>query len=241
MKTWLVHSQLMLWPQKQLPVSRFFNLLAVSRTLTMTKNHSQQRQSPQHTLSLRSYLPFASPLLSSPPILSLQMLFGKLSPIHIHSYVSSSSLLHRCCLAHVYPSLSSSFSLSSISPHPHLFTSSLLLHLLFCTRLCLSLHLLSLLIFLPLSTPHSFLHFFNFPPQKPNYSNPPFLSCLSSFFSSLLTPVLPSPPDISPRCFLDRDDLSCSDNETEKCPEAKEVLVVLGWRGHVTVICSQPG
>lgn len=145
------------------------------------------------------------------------MLFGKLSPVHIHSYLSSSSLLHRCCLAHVYPSPSS----SSLSPFLY-FSSSPPLHCFSLATPCL----LHQILFVSPSalSPNvsSFLHPVFLPslPRSPSTQTQMFKLSTSLVF--LLHFFVPPHPVISPRCFLDRDDLSSSDNETEKCPEANE-------------------
>lgn len=183
----------------------------------MTKNHSQWRQpSPRHTLSLRCSFFLHSPLLPFLPLqmsLSLQMLFGKLSPVHIHSYLLL-SLLRRCCLALSYPSpspSSSSFSpLRCFSSSPPLHSLSLaspsLIHqILFVSPSALSPNF-------PTSLHPPFLLYL---PHFPSTHTQLFklsISLLFFFFPSIL--LLSSHPDISSRCFLDRDDLSCSDNET---------------------------
>lgn len=185
----------------------------------MTKNHSQWHQPSLGTLSLRCSFFLPSPLLPFLPLqmsLSLQMLFGKLSPVHIHSYLLF-SLLHRCCLALSYPSpLPLLFLLSAAALHPHLYTPSLLLHLLFFTRFCLSLS--------------------QFP-----FLSPPLVPSLPSTLSLYTHPTVQTLH--FPLVFLPSfhtftlfpSDLSCSDNETLRC---KISTCCFGWRGRVTVTCS---
>lgn len=108
--------------------------------------HSRQRQSsPRRALTLRSLLPLTSPPIKD--LISVQMLFGKLSLVHIHSYLA---LLHRCCLTHVYPSPSSAFSPLLLPP-----SLSLFFHLLLVTNAVF----LSICSFFPPSFPSSLLPF----------------------------------------------------------------------------------
>lgn len=224
------------WLKKQLPDLGFFT------SFNSLNSGVIPHLSLSLSLLLRSFPPLTSPLPPSLPLqmlLSLQMLFGALTPVHIHSYhSSSSSLLHRCCLAHVFLSFFS-------SPLP-LFTPPLLSltlavpctlrQILFVSPSALSPNFPSSLhpLFVP-SFPHisQYTH-----PRHKNLHFP--LVFISSVHFLAPHPCSSISPLSSPRCFLDSLNLSCRDNETEKYPAAKQVLVVLGCRGRVTVICSQP-
>lgn len=208
----------------------------------MSKNHSQRRQpSPRHTLSLRSSLPLASPLLPSSHYRCYSHYRCCLESSLPHTSTAPSPLppsLRRCCLAHVYPSLSSSSLFSFLLPLsiPHL-SHSFSLSLTSASRphpdsVCLSICSVSQFPFLsPPLIPSS--DFLAFPLHaRPNVQTLRFPSFFSFFSLPLHTPALRLIP--LPRCSLDRDDLSRSENETEKRPAATEELVVLGWGGVVS-------
>lgn len=224
------HSQLMLRPLKRLPSSGIFNSLALSTTLVMTVDPRTAASAITSAQSRVSNLPFPTLHLASP------------------------SSRHRCrsrcrwCLESLLPYASAVISSSPSSAdvvwhippvpsslHPHLLryftlaSPSLLRHILLVSPSALSPNF-------PVPSP----------PLIPSLTSTTHtqlfklsVSLLFFFLTSMLSPT--SHPSISPRCFRDRDDLSCGDIKTERCSEAQEVLVVFGWRGRVTVTCSQPG
>lgn len=176
--------------------------------------HSRQCQSsPRCALTLRSLLPLTSP----PPLktlISVQMLFGKLSPIHTHGYLA---LLHRCCLAHVYLSPSSAFSPLLLPP-----SLSLCFHLLFVTN---AVFLSICSFFPPVSLPHFSRGFFS-----PSFQTFPL--CSTQIFFSLCS-------SISPRCFWAQT-ISPADAIKLKSLLRQEKYLLFGLGGPVTVIRLQP-
>lgn len=185
-------------------MSGFFNLLAVSTTLTMTKNHSQQRQSsPQHTLSLRSSLPLASPLLPSfhyRCCSHYRCCLGSFLPYTSTATSPLPPLLHRCCLAHVYPSLSSSSFSPLLYPHFHssLATPSLPHQILFVSPSALSPNF-------PSSLHPSFHPLLTFPLHLPELS----FSFLFPLCPSLL--FLPPHPQFFRLTLTSRPDVFCTE------------------------------
>lgn len=197
----------------------FFNLLAVSTTLTMTKNHSRQHQS-----------------IFSPPLPSTHYRCRS----HYRCCLESFLRTHPTATAPLPPSFTDVIWHTSNHPLLPLLSSPFLLFIPTFTLLpCFtfpssspdsaSLHLL----FLPVSpsSPPRFASSLSSCPH-PTVQTLRFPTCFCPFFILyiLFPPSLPqhfsSHPDISPRCFLDRDDLSRGVNESGRRPEAKEVLVV---------------
>ena len=239
----------------QLPVvGLFFSFLQLACCVNNINYEQQSLTAASAITSPHSQFEiFPSSRLTSPPflplqmLLSLQMLFGKLSPAHIHGCLSSSSLpsqmLFGTCLP--VPVFLFSFLLSSASLHPApltLLPSLSRFSFSSSSRFCLSLHLLRLPISLPFSTPHSFL-------QLPRFPSPRTRKCSNSSFPLLFFFFSFSPfpsthhPSISFLCpdVLWTEMISPAEiMKLKSVPRQNKYLLFWAGGGRVTVICSQP-